>query len=115
MEQEGQSDGCLSSRAFCGYSGGGLGKREAAGNGKARWAEPEEEALRLLKALRGHGLGPQEESRIGGVSHNTLDLLSLSSTPPRCPPGMAGCRAGPEHPCSPGLGSGSPPTICGAA
>lgn len=59
--------------------------------------------------------GRKRRLGLGGVFHNLFDLLSLSLKTPRCPPGMAGCRAGPQHPCSPGLGSGSPPIICGAA
>lgn len=70
--------------------------------------------MKALESIKGPSLGPQEEVKVRGVSHH-LVLLSLSPTPPRCPPGMAGCLAGQKHSCRPGLGSGAPATICGAA
>lgn len=92
-----------------------MGKRGETGNSKMRWAKPREEAIGLLKALRDMAWGPQEEMKVDSVSHSLLDLLYLFPTPARCPPGMAGCPAGPKHPCPAGLGSGAPVTVCGAA
>ena len=92
-----------------------MGSRGETGNSKVRWAKPREEAIRLLKALRDMAWGPPKEMKVERVSHSLLDLLHLFPTPTRCPPGMAGCPAGPKHPCPAGLGSGAPVTVCGAA